>query len=102
MFKTYDMENGIPPRIYRMPAQIRSDISEIKRKISETNSMLNIRSVLIEILTGERADSPKSLIPELEEAICEARDALDELRELEEELSGLEEELGDAKYILGN
>ncbi len=101
MFKTYDLENGIPPRIYRNPSEIRSDISEIKIKIASVNEMLNIRSILVDILAGERADSPARLIPELEDAISEARDALDKLSGLEQELSALEEELGDAKYILG-
>lgn len=101
MFKTYDTVNGIPPRIYRNPQQIRRDISEIRQKIDETNAMLNIRSMLVEILAGERQDSPERLIPELEEAIGEARCALDKMRELKDELFALEEELGDVKCVLG-
>ncbi len=101
MFRTYDAVNGIPPRIYRSPKEIRSDISKIKQRISEVNEMLNIRSILTEILTAERASSPESLIPELENAIKEARDALKRLSELESELSLLEEELGDVKYLFG-
>ncbi len=101
MFKTYDSVNGIPPRIYRHPKEIRRDIAEIKGRIEEANQMLNIRSILTDIMSGERDGSPERMIPELEEAIGEAREALSRLSALEEELLGLEEELGDVKFIFG-
>ena len=96
MFKSYDMQNGLPPRLYRTPGEIKRDIVEISDKIEETNEMLNIRSLITEILLSERRDSPDKLIPELETVIYEAREALSRLRELNEELSLLEEELGEA------
>ena len=55
--------------------------------------MLNIRSMLIDILSGECSDKPESLIPDLELAVSEAKDALGRMNSLKEELSLLEEEL---------
>ena len=95
MFKSYDTKNGLPPRLYRTPGEIKRDIAEICDKIEETNEMLNIRSLITEILLSERRDSPEKLIPELETVIYEAREALTKLRELNEELSMLREELGE-------
>jgi hypothetical protein len=100
MYRTYDMENGIPPRLYREPAEIKKDINEIADKIAETNEMLNIRSLIMDILVSERADSPKKLIPELEETIGEAGEALARLKELEDELMLLEEELMEVKWLV--
>ncbi len=102
MFKTYDLENGIPPRIYRSPAEVRRDIREIKNKIEDINLMLNIRSVLTDIMADERAGSPERLAPVLREAIADVEEAVSELSALEEELAALREELGDVKYLFGN
>ena len=100
MFKSFDMKNGLPPRLYRTPGEIKRDIENISRKIEETNEMLNIRSLITEILLSERRDSPDKLIPELETVIYEAREALDSLKRLNEELLMLEEELGDLGCIM--
>lgn len=101
MYRGYDVENGLPPRIYRTPAEIRRDIAEISEKIEQTGDMLNIRALLIDLLVSDRADSPDTLIPDLEEAIDEAKGALTGLRLLEEELSSLEEELGEVRCQIG-
>lgn len=102
MYRTYDLANGLAPRIYRMPSEIKTDIKKITERIDEACAMLNIRSLLVEILSSERADSPEKLIPDLEEAVFEARCALDKLRGLEEELAALEDELEDTRCILGS
>lgn len=101
MYKNYDVENGIPARIYRNPKEIRGDIEAIKLKIEETGAMLNIREMLLNILLSDKRNSPEALIPELEDAILVAREAVDELSDLREELSSLEEELGEVKWLLG-
>ena len=100
MVKSFDAVNGLPPRIYREPAQIRGDIRDITRRIEQTNEMLNIRALLIDILASERSDKPEEIIPELEETIAEAREALYMLNGLKEELSLLENELGDARCLI--
>ncbi len=101
MYRTYDMVNGIPPRIYRTPAQIRRDIDEISSKIKETNLKLNLRALVIDIISSEGESSPEQLISELESATDEAREALSELSRLHDELSALEEELGEVKWLCG-
>ncbi len=93
MFRRADSINGVPVRIYRTPAEIRGDISRIKEKIGETVSMLNIRSILVEILSDSTLGSPEKLIPELEYAISEAGDALRTMKELDTELKSLKLEL---------
>ena len=101
MYRTYDLANGLPPKIYRMPSEIKRDIKIISEKIDETYSMLNIRSLLVEILSSEGADSPDKLIPDLEEAIYEAKCSLGKMRGLEEELRYLEEELEETRCRIG-
>ena len=100
MVKGFDVTNGLPPRIYREPSQIRRDIRDISRKIEKTNEMLNIRALLIDMLASERSDKPEEIIPDLEEAIAEAREALYMLGGLRDELSMLENELGDARCLI--
>lgn len=102
MYRTYDSKNGIGPRIYRSPSEIKKDIKKIGEEIDETLSMINIRSLLIDILSGDNAASPEKLIPDLEEAITEAREALGKLRGLKEELCMLEEELEETRCKLGS
>lgn len=99
MYRSYDTVNGIPPRIYRTPGEIRRDISEISEKIEATSEMLNIRALLVDMLMSERSDSPEKLIPDLEEAISEAREALVNMKRLKDELTSLEEELGEVKCL---
>ena len=101
MYRTFDTENGIPAKIYRTPAEIKSDIMKISVQIKEKTSMLNIRDMLLNILMSERLDSPEKLIPELEDTITEARQALDSLRNLNEELNSLEEELMEVRWLFG-
>jgi hypothetical protein len=101
MYRTYDMVNGIPPRIYRTPAEIRRDIDEISSKIKETNLKLNLRALVIDIISCDKGSTPEALIAELESAIAEAREALSELQSLHGELSALEAELGELKWLSG-
>ncbi len=101
MYRTFDTVNGMPARIYRTPAEIKDDIRKISYAIKETSSMLNIRDLLVNILTSEFADKPERLIPELEEAISEARWALDSLNKLKEELDSLEDELQEVRWLFG-
>ncbi len=102
MYRTYDSKNGIRPRIYRNPSEIKKDIKKIGIEIDETLSMINIRSLLIDILSEDNSESPESLIPDLEEAINDAKVALAKLRGLKEELCMLEEELEETRCKVGS
>ena len=99
MYRSYDDLNGMPPMIYRSPAMIKQDMREIKIKIDKVNSMLNIRELLLNILTEQKGSS-KEVVTDLINILAEAREALSELSELEEELSELEEELMEVQCIL--
>jgi len=99
MLTSADLNNGMPPTIYRTALEIRRDMSRINEKINEAHRMLNIRALLIDLLSSEEYNDPKNMIEELSLAIEEARGALAVLGELGEELSDLEDELGETRWI---
>ena len=101
MLRGYDNESGTPPRIYRTTGEIRRDISDIREKIEETAYMLNIRSLMIDILANDRKRPSENLVSELKDAISEAMEALCKMNELKEEIALLEEELEETKWQLG-
>ena len=96
MYAKRDFENGYPPRLYRAPEEIRRDIYDISRRISEANRMMNVRSLISEIiLSGSEGDLPRQIdaVTELVEA---AEEMVTEMRELEEGLDMLADELSEA------
>ena len=99
MYRNCDTKNGIPPRVYREPGEIRDDIKDITLKIEETSSMLNIRELLINMLMDDNRNAPENLIFDLEDAIMEAKAAIKLFKELNEELTSLEEELEEVKWL---
>ena len=101
MYRTFDMVNGLPPRIYRSPNEVRRDMDEICAKIKETNLRLNLRALVIDLISSEDCDEPGTLIAEIESAAEDAREALTELRNLEIELTALEYEMGELKWLTG-
>ncbi len=101
MYRGIDIDSGIGARIYREPSEIRRDIRDISIRIEETNSMLNVRELMMNILTGGDFGSPERLISELSAAVAEAEEALVTLRELEEEIGALREELREVKWLRG-
>jgi hypothetical protein len=96
------IESGVPTRIYRTLGEIRRDINVIRERIESTDEQLNIRSLLLEVLSGAEYSTPELLIPELYEAIAEAKSALSSLTKLKEELLVLEEELEETRCVIGN
>ena len=97
MYRGYDNECGLPPRIYRAPEEIGRDMRRLKAAISEINSKLNIRSLLLDIISEEAETSPEGVVLTLENMLAEAEEALSRLRELRFELSLLEEELHEVR-----
>lgn len=93
----YEGEGG---HIYRSLSEIREDIGEVKAAISEINSMLNIRDMLIDMLTEAAADDPDEWLPELCELVDGAREGLLQLSELEDTLCELRCELSYTKEAL--
>lgn len=95
------IDTGTPTRIYRSLSEIKRDINLIKERIFLTDERINIRALLLELLSSARCFSPEVLIPELKEAIDEANDALELLLRLREELSALEEEMEETVCVIG-
>ena len=95
---TYEGERA---RIYRRPAEIRSDIAKIKDKIAETDNMINVRSLLLDALCEFSEDEPDRWLPEIEEIVEEARETLTQLSSLERVLADLENELRQTRWVMG-
>lgn len=102
MYRGYDDDFGLAPRIYRAPDEIRLDIYEAKLAIEKINERLNIRELMLGIISeGGEEMSPEELVLSLEEMVSEAEAALAELNKLNAELSNLEEELYEVKCEIG-
>ena len=101
MLVSYNTYEGEPTRIYRRPADIRSDIAEIKAKIAETDNMINVRSLLLDALSEFSEDEPDRWLPEIEEIVDEARETLASLASLEKTLAELEDELKRTRWVIG-
>ena len=100
MYRTYDETNGIPPRLYRHPEEIKTDIKEISQRISEINEMLNIRELLADFLLDDGVENLRSSSGKLSELLTYALEALDELKALNETLEELKDELVESVAIM--
>lgn len=88
-----DFFEGEGVHIYRSLSEIRRDIDEVSSMIAEINSMLNIRDMLMRLISEEASAAPSEWLPELLELSDGAREGLSELRELEKTLDALKEEM---------
>ena len=93
IYSSFDFDSGLPPRLYRSPAEIKDDINRVAREIEEINSMLNIRHIISEYaLTDDCVPIRKRAEGMLE--LCEsAGEVLEKLRELNTSLDELTKEL---------
>ena len=90
------------PGLYRSPDEIRRDIRALLRKIRESEEMLSVRNILLEVISEWSEAEPERWMAELEETLCEAKESLVHLNELKEGLEELREELRESKrYLLG-
>ena len=97
-----DEREGCAPKLYRSPGEIRRDIRTLLRKIKESEEMLSVRNILLEVMSEWSAAEPERWMDELEETLAEARESLEKLNELKEGLEELREELRESKrYLLG-
>ena len=69
------------------------DFSAISQKIKETESMLSVHNILLEMIPAWAEESPEKWIPELEETVAEAQEALENLKRLQYGLQELAAEL---------
>lgn len=86
----YEGEGG---HIYRSLTEIKEEISEVRAAIAEINSMLNIRDMLMRLLSDAAEENPAEWLPELLELSLGAKEGLAQLSELELTLEELREEL---------
>ncbi len=100
--KMYGAENrndGIPPALYRTPAQIKRDMTRIVREIKEADEMLSVRNILTEMIDELATEEPARWIDELEATVNEAREAMYRLERLRDALSELAVELEESKWV---
>ena len=100
MYCYSDMENGIPPRLYRHPEEIKRDIKDICEKISAANHMLNVRNIISEIIIDESEQDLPRKIQAVSELLQSAEEMLNQMQSFEEALSELQEELCESVRLL--
>lgn len=100
MYLYADKYDGTPPRLYRTPGEIRRDISAISERIRETESMLSVHNILLELIPTWAEDSPERWIPELSETVAEAEEALENLKLMKEALEELSLELSEVLCMM--
>lgn len=100
MYRSFDDENGFPPRLYRDPEQIRRDIKDICEKISRANHMLNVRNLISEIIIDESNGDLKRKTAAVSELLEAAEEMLSQMEEFEESLDDLQQELRESVALL--
>ena len=100
MYRSYDRINGIEPRIYRSPAQIREDMLDICARISRANEMMNVRNIISEIVISAEDGEIRRQIDAVSELLLSAEKMLSELSDFENSLDMLSEELRESVAAL--
>ena len=85
--------DATPKFFYRTPQQITQDIRAVSERICEINRLVNVRSMVAEVITAESEGRAKKKIEALTELLDFAKEALSEMEELEESLDLLKLEL---------
>ena len=92
---------GIPTRLYRSTEEIREQMERVAEMVSEVNERLNVRNMLMWLITEYADAEPCRWIPELENTLAMAQDAVRELEELKAALEDLRSELSEARWAMG-
>lgn len=100
MYSCMNVNEGLPPRLYRNPCEIHRDMLRISAQIRENEEMLSVHNLLIEMIPTWAEQSPEKWIPELEATVDEARDALENLKRLEFALEELSRELEEVRCLM--
>ena len=102
MFIRVSKGEGIANAIYRSPEEIVADIEGVRREIASIRERLNLRALVVELISDERvAKEPNVWIDRLEGLVEDARDAEENLGELKRILEELREELYATQWALG-
>lgn len=91
---------GIPVRLYRSPDEIRREMRQIAERIKNTDEQLNVRNMLMSVISDFADAEPQRWIPELEETLAEAKEALEDLAHLQDTLEALAAELAEARWAV--
>lgn len=100
MYSCMNTYDGMPPRLYRSPEEIRRDMMKISLRIKENEEMLSVHNLLIEMIPTWADQAPEKWIPELEATVAEAQEALDNLKRLQYALEELSRELEEVKCMM--
>ena len=100
MYSCMNVYEGMPPRLYRSPSEIRRDMNKISARIKENEEMLSVHNLLIEMIPSWAEQSPERWIPELEQTVAEAEEALENLKRLQYALEELSRELEEVKCMM--
>lgn len=99
MYCSYDFGEGLPPRLYRTPEQIKADITDIAERINEIYEMINIRNIISEVISESCEEDLLSRIKAVNELLESAENALFDMKMMEKDIDMLREELFDAVSI---
>ena len=99
MYSCMNVNEGMPPRLYRSPCEIHRDMARISARIRENEEMLSVHNLLMEMIPVWAEEAPDKWIPELEDTLAEATEALETLKELTETIEELRCELEDARCL---
>lgn len=102
MYTCVNANEGIPPRLYRSPTEIRRDMAVISSRIRENEEMLSVHNLLIEMIPLWAEQSPERWLPELAATVAEAQEALDNLKRLQQVLEELAFELEEVRWIMSH
>ena len=91
---------GLPPRLYRTPNEIRRDMEVISTKLCEIEGMLSVHNLLVEMIPDWSKKSPECWIPELSDILVEAEESLRKLHILRDALEELKCEMEDVRCHL--
>ncbi len=100
MYTLQNTYEGAPPRLYRSTDEVRRDMLIISGKIKNTEEMLSVHNLLIEMIPTWAEADPAKWIPELKQTLEEADEALENLRKLKAALEELRLELEEVQCML--
>lgn len=102
MYSCMNVNEGLPPRLYRTPGEIHRDMIRISARIRETEEMLSVHNLLIEMIPTWAEQSPEKWLPELEATVAEALEALENIKKLQCALELLRDELEEVRCMMNS
>lgn len=95
-----DTSEGRPPRLYRSVEEIRRDIGRIKRELTESDEMINVRNILSELISELENNEADKWQSSVERLIEDAHDAMIMLMKLKDKLDMLNSELEETRCAI--